>query len=103
MFPVSDKSQDVQKALIRAVKKLGVDIKLNAKVEDILVNENNEAIYYLDSDILVENYIQSSDFSSIPLQSYEIIEIEVSANYEIEIIFDDGYGQYTIYKGIVSI
>ncbi len=70
---------------------------------NLLVNENNEAIYYLDSDILVENYIQSSDFSSIPLQSYEIIEIEVSANYEIEIIFDDGYGQYTIYKGIVSI
>ena len=32
VFPVSDKSQDVQKALIRAVKKLGVGIKLNARV-----------------------------------------------------------------------
>lgn len=42
VFPISDKSQDVQKALIRAVKKLGVSIKLNARVEDILVNENNE-------------------------------------------------------------
>ena len=42
VFPVSDKSQDVQKALIRAVKKLGVGIKLNARVENILVDENNE-------------------------------------------------------------
>ncbi len=42
VFPVSDKSQDVQKALIRVVKKLGVDIKLNAKVEEILISENNE-------------------------------------------------------------
>ena len=37
VFPTSDKSQDVQKALIRTLKKLGVEIILNAKVEKILV------------------------------------------------------------------
>ena len=37
VFPTSDKSQDVQKALIRILKKLGVEIILNAKVEKILV------------------------------------------------------------------
>ena len=40
IFPVSDKSQDVQKALISVIKKLNVKIILNAKVEKILVNEN---------------------------------------------------------------
>ncbi len=48
VFPVSDKSQDVQKALIRVLKKLDVEIILNAKVEEILVDckdidEKNEA------------------------------------------------------------
>ena len=38
VFPVSDKSQDVQKALIRVLKKLDVEIILNAKVEEILVD-----------------------------------------------------------------
>ncbi len=38
IFPVSDKSKDVQEALVRAVKKLGVKIILNAKVEEILVD-----------------------------------------------------------------
>ena len=41
VFPVSDKSLDVQKALIKALEKLKVNIILNAKVQDILV-ENNE-------------------------------------------------------------
>ena len=39
IFPVSDKSDDVRKALIRVVKKLGVNIILNAKVKEILVKE----------------------------------------------------------------
>ena len=59
VFPVSDKSQDVQKALIRAVKKLGVDIKLNAKVEDILVNENNE-IYGVIENVNEDNEIKKA-------------------------------------------
>ena len=39
IFPVSDKSQDVRQALIRAVEKLNVKIILNAKVEDILIDD----------------------------------------------------------------
>ena len=41
IFPVSDKADDVRKALIRAVKKLGVNIILNAKVKEILVKEDD--------------------------------------------------------------
>ena len=41
VFPISDKSQDVQKALIRVLKKLGVNIKFNSKVEEILISEND--------------------------------------------------------------
>ena len=43
IFPVSDKSYDVQKALIKRLKKLNVNIILNAKAEEILVN--NEKAY----------------------------------------------------------
>lgn len=43
VFPVSDKSMDVQKALIRKLEKLKVKIILNAKVERILTNEENYA------------------------------------------------------------
>ena len=43
IFPVSDKSYDVQKALIKRLKKLNVNIILNAKVEEILVNNEEEA------------------------------------------------------------
>ena len=43
VFPVSDKSYDVQKALIKRLKKLNVNIILNAKVEEILVNNEKEA------------------------------------------------------------
>ena len=42
IFPVSDKSYDVQKALIKRLKKLKVNIILNAKAEEILVNNEKE-------------------------------------------------------------
>ena len=42
IFPVSDKADDVRKALIRAVKKLGVNIILNAKVKEILIKESKD-------------------------------------------------------------
>lgn len=42
VFPVSDRSKDVQMALINRLKKLNVKVLLNAKVEDILV-ENDQA------------------------------------------------------------
>ena len=38
MFPASDKSSDVLKALERTVKKCGVDVRLNARVSEILTN-----------------------------------------------------------------
>lgn len=41
VFPVSDRSKDVQMALINKLKKLNVKVILNAKVEDILV-ENDQ-------------------------------------------------------------
>ena len=44
IFPVSDKADDVRKALIRVVKKLGVNIILNAKVKEILVKEEEDFI-----------------------------------------------------------
>ena len=42
VFPASDKSYDVQKALIKRLKKLKVNIILNAKAEEILVNNEKE-------------------------------------------------------------
>ena len=44
IFPVSDRSQDVQKALIRMVEMLGAKIITNCKVSKILV-DNNKKIY----------------------------------------------------------
>ncbi len=38
VFPASDKSSDVLKALERTVKKSGVDVRLNARVSEILTN-----------------------------------------------------------------
>ena len=42
VFPVSDKSQDVQKALIKVLNKLNVKVILNANVEEILVKQMEE-------------------------------------------------------------
>lgn len=41
VFPVSDNSRDVLNALLSRLKKLGVKIVVNAKVEEILVNGQN--------------------------------------------------------------
>ena len=40
-FPVSDKAEDVRKALERLVKKAGVDIRLNCQVTGIIVKDNS--------------------------------------------------------------
>lgn len=40
VFPVSDRSKDVQMALINRLKKLNVKVVLNAKVEDILIDKD---------------------------------------------------------------
>ena len=42
IFPVTDKSLDVQKCFINRLKKLNVDIKYNTKVEEILVKESEK-------------------------------------------------------------
>lgn len=39
VFPLSDKASDVTKTLERALVELGVDIRLNTKVESILIND----------------------------------------------------------------
>ena len=43
IFPVSDHSQDVLNALIRKLNSLKVEIKTNARVKEILVEEENDA------------------------------------------------------------
>ena len=42
IFPVSDKAIDVRDALVSKAKKMGVKIITNAKVEKILIKNNNE-------------------------------------------------------------
>ena len=42
VFPVSDSSKDVQQALIKILKKLNVKVILNAKVEEILVEDDDK-------------------------------------------------------------
>lgn len=43
VFPVSEKSSDIVKALIRFMENNNVDIRLNSKVEDLIV-ENNKIV-----------------------------------------------------------
>ncbi len=40
VFPVSDKSSDIIKALTKSLNQQGVKIKLNTKVEEVLVKDN---------------------------------------------------------------
>lgn len=42
IFPVSDKSDDVRQAFIRILRKLNIKVILNAKVEEILIEEKNK-------------------------------------------------------------
>lgn len=42
IFPITDRAQDVQKALIKVVKKLGVRIITNCRVNKILTNSNKK-------------------------------------------------------------
>lgn len=44
VFPVSDKSQDVKRALVNRLKKFNVKVILNAKVEDIIVSDERNAV-----------------------------------------------------------
>ena len=42
IFPITDRAQDVQKALIKVIKKLGVKIITNCRVNKILTNSNKK-------------------------------------------------------------
>lgn len=60
VFPVSDRSLDVQKAFERILKKLNVKVILNAKVEKILKNKENK-IYGVNANIDGKNKEISAD------------------------------------------
>lgn len=50
VFPVSDKSKDVQDALLHRLKKLNVKIQLNSEVKHILVeNEKVKGVVYIEN------------------------------------------------------
>ena len=55
VFPVSDSSKDVQQALIKILKKLNVKVILNAKVEEILVEDDDKQKLQIAEEILVED------------------------------------------------
>ena len=54
VFPVSDKSQDVLNAFEKELNKLNVNIKLNSKVQEIKVLEDNKFLIKLDNKEQIE-------------------------------------------------
>ena len=63
VFPVSDSSKDVQQALIKILKKLNVKVVLNAKVVEILVEDNIENDAKQKLQIAMENNLQQKEQS----------------------------------------
>lgn len=71
VFPVSDSSKDVQKALIHILKKLNVKVITNARVEKILVKEKEvcgvkAVINGKESEIFADKVILASGGKSYP-------------------------------------
>ena len=71
VFPVSDSSKDVQKALIHILKKLNIKVITNAKVERILVKEKEvcgvkAVINGKESEIFADKVILASGGKSYP-------------------------------------
>ena len=71
VFPVSDSSKDVQKALIHILKKLNIKVITNAKVERILVKEKvvcgvKAVINGKESEIFADKVILASGGKSYP-------------------------------------
>ncbi len=68
VFPVSEKSSDIVKALIRFMENNNVDIRLNSKVEDLIV-ENNKIVKAIvnGKSIEVENVIIATGGLSYPV------------------------------------
>ena len=80
IFPVSDKSEDVRAALERVVKKSGVQVKLNSKVDKIEVEENKVKRVVCDNEKYdADKVILATGGRSYPLtgsngEGYEIAE-----------------------------
>ena len=72
VFPVSDRSQDVQKAFLRTLKKLNVKIITNARVKKILVNDF--------ADNIIEERQEGKNCEKINIEN----EIKQSHNLEYE-------------------
>ena len=71
VFPISDSSKDVQKALIHILKKLNIKVITNAKVERILVKEKvvcgvKAVINGKESEIFADKVILASGGKSYP-------------------------------------
>ena len=80
IFPVSDKAEDVRAALERVVKKSGVQVKLNSKVDKIEVEENRVKRVICDNEKYdADKVILATGGRSYPLtgsngEGYEIAE-----------------------------
>ncbi len=67
IFPLSDKSQDVLNALLKILKKLNVTIKTNAKVKDIIVeNDVAKGVVLEDEKIYADKIILATGGKSYP-------------------------------------
>ena len=71
IFPVSDKSKDVQEALLKRLKKLNVRVQTNAKVEQIIVKEGKVTgvkclINGVEKQILADKVILATGGKSYP-------------------------------------
>lgn len=80
IFPVSDKAEDVRAALERVVRKSGVQVKLNSKVDKIEVEENRVKRVICDNEKYdADKVILATGGRSYPLtgsngEGYEIAE-----------------------------
>lgn len=68
IFPVTDNARDVLNALLRRIKKLNIDIKLNTKVNKIIVKENKAIgiIYNDDKEMYADKIILATGGKSYP-------------------------------------
>ena len=69
MFPESDKSSDIIKALNNGLKKARVEVKLNSKVTDVIVKDNKiqSLIINNSNKISADHYILATGGASYPL------------------------------------
>ena len=68
IFPVTDKSKDVLECFLRKLKRLGVEIKCNTKVESIIVQDGNVIGVKANNEILkADRVILATGGASYPL------------------------------------